>query len=55
MKLIKINDQVYLNPDQVISVNFLPDKLQTLIVCIDRVIIPSDKSFQETIDELSKA
>lgn len=53
MKLIKINDQVWINTDHIITVNFLPDKLKTIIVCKDRVIIESDKSFQETVNYLN--
>jgi hypothetical protein len=50
MRLIKINDQVQINADQIVSVNFLPDKLKTVIVCRDRVIVESDLNFKETIE-----
>lgn len=49
MRLVKINAQTYVNVDNLLSVNFLPDKLQTLVVFPDRMMVMSDFTFDETI------
>lgn len=53
MRLVKINAQTYVNVDNVLTINFLPDKLQTLVVFPDRMMVMSDFTFEETIKLLN--
>lgn len=52
MKLIKINSQNYVNPEHVVTVAFLQEKLKTIVICVDKMIVESDFSFDETADKL---
>lgn len=52
--LIKLNDRNYINPNAVLNVAFLPDKMMTIVVLPEKLIVQSDYTFDETIAKINE-